>query len=127
MHKIPTTTDVSQSKRLIAAGLPTATSDSVTAVSPAWSLSRLISLMPNDICYLADESIDTTDEEAVMSDPGVQYDLRMNNNSVRYTTFDNEEEKFCAYGATLIDAVVDAVIWLLDEGWIEKEVNLRGE
>ena len=126
MHKIPTATDVSQSKRLIAAGLPTATSDSVTAVSPAWSLSRLISLMPNDISYLADESIDVTDEEAVMSDPSIQYDLRMNNNSVRYASY-SEEEKFCAYGATLIDAVVDAVIWLLDEGWIEKEVNLRGE
>lgn len=126
MHKIPTTTDVSQSQRLIEAGLPTATSDSVTAVSPAWSLSRLIGLMPNDICYLADESIDTTDEEAVMSAPGIQYDLRMNNNSVRYASY-SEEEKFCAYGATLIDAVVDAVIWLLDEGWIDKEVNLRGE
>ena len=127
MHKIPTTTDVSQSQRLIEAGLPIKTSDSVTAVGPAWSLSRLISLMPNDISYLADESIDTTDEEAIMSDPGIQYDLRMNNNSVRYATFDSEEEKFCAYGATLIDAVVDAVIWLLDEGWIDKEVNLRGE
>lgn len=126
MHRIPTTTDISQSKRLIAAGLPIKTSDSVTAVGPAWSVSRLISLMPNDICYLADESIDVTDEEAVMSDPGIQYDLRMNNNSVRYASY-SEEEKFCAYGATLIDAVVDAVIWLIDEGWIEKEVNLRGE
>lgn len=126
MHKIPTITDVSQSKRLIAAGLPTATSDSVTAVSPAWSLSRLISLMPNNIGYLTDEKVDVTDEEAVMSDPGIQYDLRINNNSVRYVTY-SEEEKFCAYGVTLIDAVVDAVIWLIDEGWIEKEVNLRGE
>lgn len=126
MHRIPNTTDVSQSKRLISAGLPTATSDSVTAVSPAWSLSRLISLMPNDINYLADKSIDITDEEAVMSDPGIQYDLRMNNNSVRYVTY-SEEERFCAYGVTLIDAVVDAVIWLLNEGWIEKEANLRGE
>lgn len=126
MHRIPNTTDVSQSKRLIAAGLPTITSDSVTAVSPAWTLSKLISLMPNDINYLADKSIDITDEEAVMSDPSIQYDLRMNNNSVRYVTY-SEEERFCAYGVTLIDAVVDAVIWLLDEGWIEKEVNLRGE
>ena len=126
MHRIPNTTDVSQSKRLIAAGLPTITSDSVTAVSPAWTLSKLISLMPNDINYLADKSIDVTDEEAVMSDPGIQYDLRINNNSVRYVTY-SEEEKFCAYGVTLIDAVVDAVIWLIDEGWIEKEVNLRGE
>lgn len=126
MHRIPNTTDVSQSKRLIAAGLPTATSDSVTAVSPAWTLSKLISLMPNDINYLVDKSIDITDEEAVMSDPSIQYDLRMNNNSVRYVTY-SEEERFCAYGVTLIDAVVDAVIWLLDEGWIEKEVNLRGE
>lgn len=126
MHRIPNTTDVSQSKRLIAAGLPTITSDSVTAVSPAWTLSKLISLMPNDINYLADKSIDITDEEAVISDPSIQYDLRMNNNSVRYVTY-SEEERFCAYGVTLIDAVVDAVIWLLDEGWIEKEVNLRGE
>lgn len=126
MHRIPNTTDVSQSKRLISAGLPTATSDSVTAVSPAWTLSKLISLMPNDINYLADKSIDITDEEAVMSDPSIQYDLRMNNNSVRYVTY-SEEERFCAYGVTLIDAVVDAVIWLLNEGWIEKEVNLRGE
>lgn len=126
MHRIPNTTDVSQSKRLIAAGLPTITSDSVTAVSPAWTLSKLISLMPNDINYLADKSIDVTDEEAVMSDPSIQYDLRMNNNSVRYVTY-SEEERFCAYGVTLIDAVVDAVIWLLNEGWIEKEANLRGE
>lgn len=126
MHRIPNTTDVSQSKRLIAAGLPTITSDSVTAVSPAWTLSKLISLMPNDINYLADKSIDITDEEAVISDPSIQYDLRMNNNSVRYVTY-SEEERFCAYGVTLIDAVVDAVIWLLDEGWIEKEVNLRSE
>ncbi len=126
MHRIPNTTDVSQSKRLIAAGLPTITSDSVTAVSPAWTLSKLISLMPNDINYLADKSIDITDEEAVMSDPSIQYDLRMNNNSVRYVTY-SEEERFCAYGVTLIDAVVDTVIWLLNEGWIEKEANLRGE
>lgn len=38
-----------------------------------------------------------------------------------------KKKKFCAYGATLIDAVVDAVIWLLDEGWIEKDVNPLGE
>lgn len=122
MHRIPNTTDVSQSKRLIAAGLPTITSDSVTAVSPAWTLSKLISLMPNDINYLADKSIDITDEEAVISAPSIQYDLRMNNNSLRYVTY-SEEERFCAYGVTLIDAVVDAVVWLLKEGWIANNLN----
>lgn len=122
MNSIPISTDYSQSKRLIEAGLPVKTADRVNAVGPSWSLSKLISLMPNDIGYLSDD-VDPTNEEAFYSALQIQYNLKMNNNSVRYETYDGELEKFRAYGFTLLDAVIDAVEWLLNEGWIDKETN----
>ena len=125
MSSIPISTDSSQSKRLIEAGLPIKTADRVNAVGPSWSLSKLISLMPNDISYLSDDG-NSTDEEEVLLDSDIQYDLKMNNKSVCYGTCDGTLEIFRSYGFTLLDAVVDTVEWLLNEGWIDKETDSTG-
>ena len=126
MNRIQNSTSYLQSKKLIEVGLPTETADMVNAYGPAWSLAKLISLMPNEISYMS-EGVDPSDEEAFYSAPCPCYCLRMNSDTVRYETWDSGEVKYRVYGKMLIDAVVDAVAWLVEEGWLqvmlEKEDN----
>lgn len=118
MNRIQNSTNYLQSKKLIEVGLPTETADMGNAYEPAWSLAKLISLMPNEISYLP-EGIDPSDEEAFYSAPCTGYCLRMDSDTVRYETWDCDEVKYRVYGKVLIDAVVDAVVWLVKEGWLE--------
>lgn len=116
MNRIPNTTNDRQSKVLLDAGLPAETADMVNATGPAWSLGKLISLMPDEVSYFK-ENVKVSEEEDLPL--ATCYNLRMNRNVVRYETWDADEEKFRAYGLYLIDAVVDAVVWLINEGWLE--------
>ena len=121
----PTTTSFRQSLKLIQAGTPTDNADFVWVTTdavplepilelkesaqkrynhpnwkftPAWSLSKLIDLLRDEITVLGDD-------EETLSD-STQYLLRIDHHSV-------------SFALNLMDAVVEMVIWLAKEGWYE--------
>lgn len=124
-------TSRSQSERLLALGLKTGTADMTnnithkivyafpfiasirvlstnkgfryTDITPAWSLHRLIEMMPNEIFYE-----DSTLILGVFGD-GVYY-------------ADNEYgEVFKSFDGNLYDCVVKCIEWLIKEGYFNKE------
>ena len=134
----PTTTSFRQSLKLIQAGTPTDNADFVWVTTdavplepilelkesaqkrynhpnwkftPAWSLSKLIDLLRDEITVLGDD-------EETLSD-STQYLLRIDHHSVSYVTIDGKDIHTSNFALNLMDAVVEMVIWLSKEGWYE--------
>lgn len=134
----PTTTSFRQSLKLIQAGTPTDNADFVWVTTdavplepilelkesaqkrynhpnwkftPAWSLSKLIDLLCDEITVLGDD-------EETLSDY-TQYLLRIDHHSVSYVTIDGKDIHTSNFALNLMDAVVEMVIWLSKEGWYE--------
>ena len=134
----PTTTSFRQSLKLIQAGTPTDNADFVWGTTdavplepilelkesaqkrynhpnwkftPAWSLSKLIDLLRDEITVLGDD-------EETLSD-STQYLLRIDHHSVSYVTIDGKDIHTSNFALNLMDAVVEMVIWLAEEGWYE--------
>ena len=132
----PTTTSFRQSLKLIQAGTPTDNADFVQVTTdavplepilelkesaqkrynhpnwkftPAWSLSKLIDLLRDEITVLGDD-------EETLSD-STQYLLRIDHHSVSYVTIDGKDIHTSNFALNLMDAVVEMVIWLAKEGW----------
>ena len=134
----PTATSFRQSLKLIQAGTPTNNADFVWVTTdavplepilelkesaqkrynhpywkftPAWSLSKLIDLLRDEITVLGDD-------EETLSD-STQYLLRIDHHSVSYVTIDGKDIHTSNFALNLMDAVVEMVIWLAKEGWYE--------
>ena len=134
----PTTTSFRQSLKLIQAGTPTDNADFVWVTTdavplepilelkesaqkrynhpnwkftPAWSLSKLIDLLRDEITVLGDD-------EETLSD-STQYLLRIDHHSVSYVTIDGKDIHTSNFALNLMDAVVEMVIRLAKEGWYE--------
>jgi len=134
----PTTTSFRQSLKLIQAGTPTDNADFVWVTTdavplepilelkesaqkrynhpnwkftPAWSLSKLIDLLRDEITVLGDD-------EETLSD-STQYLLRIDHHSVSYVTIDGKDIHTSNFALNLMDAVVEMVIWLAKEVWYE--------
>ena len=134
----PTATSFRQSLKLIQAGTPTDNADFVWVTTdavplepilelkesaqkrynhpnwkftPAWSLSKLIDLLRDEITVLGDD-------EETLSD-STQYLLRIDHHSVSYVTIDGKDIHTSNFALNLMDAVVEMVIWLTKEGWYE--------
>ncbi len=134
----PTATSFQQSFKLIQAGTPTdnadfawVTTDAVPLESilelkesaqkrynqpnwkftSAWSLSKLIDLLRNDITVLEDD-------EETLSD-STQYLLRIDQHSVSYVTIDGKDIHTPNFAPNLMDAIVKMEMWLAKEGWYE--------
>ena len=132
----PTATSFRQSLKLIQAGTPTDDADFVWVTTdavplepilelkesaqkrynhpnwkftPAWSLSKLIDLLRDEITVLGDD-------EETLSD-STQYLLRIDHHSVSYVTIDGKDIHTSNFALNLMDAVVEMVIWLAKEGW----------
>lgn len=80
---------------------------------PAWSLSHLIDFLPecvniaeNDDCLLC-----------------VQYNLHIDKNYVKYISYENSEPIYETFGLNIIDAVVDMIVKLIDNGWSEEIIG----
>lgn len=115
-------TSRSQSERLLALGLKKETADCVMMyydgwhigeaehfdfdkdpVEPAWSLHRLIEMMPNEIIY---------EDYSLI--------LALSSNSVYYA--DNEyAEMFKYFDGNLYKCVIKCIEWLIKEGYFNKE------
>lgn len=81
---------------------------------PAWSLSRLIDLLPESLNY-------ADDDECMII---FQYSLQIQKDHVRYYCDEEHPIHFESYGLHTIDAVVDILILLLkDECWREEIFN----
>lgn len=134
----PTATSFRQSLKLIQAGTPTDNADFVWVttdavplepilelkesaqkryshpnwkLTSAWSLSKLIDLLRDEITVLGDD-------EETLSD-STQYFLRIDHHSVSYVTIDGKDIHTSNFALNLMDAVVEMVIWLANEGWYE--------
>ena len=134
----PTTTSFRQSLKLIQTGIPTDNADFVWVttdavplepilelkesaqkrynhpnwkLTPAWSLSKLIDLLRDEITVLGDD-------EETLSD-STQYLLRIDHHSVSYVTIDGKDIHTSNFVLNLMDTVVEMVIWLAKEGWYE--------
>lgn len=81
--------------------------DDSYAKLPAWSLARLIDLLPG---YL-DVALDETAEDFVF------YDLRFDKYSVTYATAENKTIFTSGDKYTLLEAVVDTFVWLAENCW----------
>lgn len=124
----PITTSASQSRQLIEHGIPVSTADmyavrlgnnkwevrvpqyipnmeifvNSTEHIPAWSLSRLIDILPPELNYGED----------------MQYDLVIESDSVAYKTY-SREAFIETHGLTTLGAVVEMIISLCREGWLD--------
>lgn len=124
----PIATSASQSRQLIEHRIPASTTDmyavrlgnskweirvpqylynmemfaNSTEHIPAWSLSRLIDLLPPELNYGED----------------MQYDLVIESDSVSYKTYSGEAF-IETHGLTTLDAVVEMIISLCREGWLD--------
>ena len=134
----PTATSLRQSLKLIQAGTPTYNADFVWVttdavplkpileikeyaqkrynnpnwkLTPAWSLSKLIDLLRDEITVLGDDEENLSDSTS--------YLLRIDHHSVSYVTIDGKNIHTSNYALNLMDAVVEMVIWLAKEGWYE--------
>lgn len=134
----PTATSFRQSLKLIQAGTPTDNADFVWVttdavplepilelkesakkryghpnwkLTSAWSLSKLIDLLRDEITVLGDD-------EETLSD-STQYLLRIDHHSVSYVTIDGKDIHTSNFALNLMDAVVEMVIRLAKEGWYE--------
>lgn len=134
----PTATSFRQSLKLIQAGTPTDNADFVWVttdavplepilelkesaqkryghpnwkLTSAWSLSKLIDLLRDEITVLGDD-------EETLSD-STQYFLRIDYHSVSYVTIDGKDIHTSNFALNLMDVVVEMVIWLAKEGWYE--------
>lgn len=134
----PTATSLRQSIKLIQAGVPIDSADLVWITTdavplkpilelkesagkrynhpnwkhtPAWSLSKLIDLLRDEITVLGND-------EETLSD-STQYLLRIDHHTVSYITIDGEDVYTSNFAFNLMDAVVEMVIWLAKEGWYE--------
>ena len=115
-----------QSERLLALGLKKETADMVLVPSsrhdgsdvirvrksylmeedaiPAWSLHRLIEMMPDFIKDNIEEML---------------YHLSIGGNSVFYETRNNDLCQF--FGDSLYNCIIDCIEWLIKEGYLNKE------
>ena len=80
--------------------------DSYTKL-PAWSLARLIDLLPEYLDVALDE----------MAEDCVFYDLRFDKYSVTYATAENKTIFASGDKHTLLEAIVDTFVWLAENGW----------
>ena len=71
---------------------------------PAWSLHRLIEMMPD----LIKDNIE-----------GMLYHLSIDGNSVFYETKNNDLSQF--FGDSLYICIIDCIEWLIKEGYFNKE------
>jgi len=77
---------------------------------PAWSLSRLIDLLPDAVNVAEDEDgLDC-----------IQYDLHIDKNYVKYVADDSTEPIYETFGLHTIDAAVDMIVLLINYGWSEE-------
>ena len=111
-------TSKEQSERLLALGLKKETADmcwmygevlscnppELTADIPAWSLGRLVEMVPNSI-----------------HNKRILAYLTIMNDRVLYDTIKNETYSAFTNNNGLFAAVVDAVEWLIKEGYFNKE------
>ncbi len=74
---------------------------------PAWSLSRLIDLLPPDLTIGGEDEFEET-----------QYDLTIENSQVSYKAYDGTSLMSISR-PHLLDAIVDMIIWLCKDGWAE--------
>lgn len=72
--------------------------------SPAWSLHRLISMLPD-----------------FFSNLGRQFNLKMDKCFLRYCTARNDEYIYFQQKDTLYDNIIDCIEWLIEENHINKE------
>lgn len=124
----PIATSDRQSRQLIEHGIPVSTADmyavrlgnnkwevrvpqyipnmeifvNSTEHIPAWSLSRLIDILPPELNYGED----------------MQYDLVIESDSVAYKTYSGEAF-IETHGLTTLGAVVEMIISLCREGWLD--------
>lgn len=124
----PIATSASQSRQLIEHRIPVSTADmyavrlgnnkwevrvpqyipnmeifvNSTEHIPAWSLSRLIDILPPELNYGED----------------MQYDLVIESDSVAYKTYSGEAF-IETHGLTTLGAVVEMIISLCREGWLD--------
>jgi len=77
---------------------------------PAWSLARLIDLLPEFLSIIEGDDIDNS----------IQYDLHINKNYVRYMAYENSEPAYETFGFHPIDAVVEMIEKLAKDGWKEE-------
>lgn len=124
----PIATSTSQIRQLIEHGIPVSTADmyavrlgnnkwevrvpqyipnmemfvNSTEHIPAWSLSRLIDILPPELNYGED----------------MQYDLVIESDSVAYKTYSGEAF-IETHGLTTLGAVVEMIISLCREGWLD--------
>lgn len=108
-------TSVEQSRRLLELGLKKETADcmhnhcwtsedGIVDDIPAWSLGRLVEMMPNSI-----------------HNKRILAYLTIMNDRVLYDTIKNETYSAFTNNNGLFAAVVDAVEWLIKEGYFNKE------
>ena len=108
-------TSLEQSRRLLALGLKKETADcwhtlcwspedGITNDIPAWSLHRLIEMMPDII----KDNIE-----------GMLYHLSIDGNNVFYETRNNDLCQF--FGDSLYICIIDCIEWLINEGYFNKE------
>lgn len=71
----------------------------------SWLLSRLIDLLPPELNYGEDED-------------SMQYDLVIESDSISYKTYSGETF-IETYGLTILSAVVEMIISLCREGWLD--------
>lgn len=76
----------------------------------AWSLGKLIDLLPQEIV----SQYDIEDNEQPEPE-GVIYDLTINKTSVSYISY-NHRMRYCEDGENVLDAVVNMVLKLLKDG-----------
>lgn len=81
--------------------------DDSYAKLPAWSLARLIDLLPEYLDIALDE----------MAEDSVFYDLRFDKYSVTYATAENKIIFTSGDKHTLLEAIVDTFVWLAENGW----------
>jgi hypothetical protein len=72
--------------------------------SPAWSLHRLISMLPD-----------------FFSNLGRQFNLKMDKCFLRYCTARNDEYIYFQQKDTLYDNIIDCIEWLIKDGHFNKE------
>ena len=81
-------------------------------VFPAWSLHRMLSMLPI--------LIDCKKELQSYSNQ-LYLDLYVNCISYMYTDYDYDDRIYISWGNDLFNAIVDAIEWLIKEGYFNKE------